>query len=666
MADIGYVALSMAFVLAAYAAVASLIAVRSGQGDLWLSARNAVWAVVALTSVASAALVYALATRDFSLRYVAEYTSRDLSMPLTLSAWWAGQAGSLLLWSWLLAVFAGVVLIQNRRQNKELTPYAVAVIMVILAFFLGIVIFAANPFEKLPATPADGLGLNPLLQNRGMLYHPPTLYLGYVGFMVPYAYAMAALMSGRLGNEWIHASRRWILFAWLLLGAGTLLGAQWAYTVLGWGGFWGWDPVENAGLMPWLTGTAFLHSVMVQQRRGMLKVWSLALIIATFSLCLFGTAVTRGGILSSVHAFSTGPLGWALVGLIAAVLLVSLSLLWKRLPELRSEHELDSFVSRESNFLFNNLILAGAAFAIFWGSVLPRLSDAVRGSSITVEPSFYYNRVTGPLFLALIVLMGLCPLIGWRKASRENLVRNALMPVAVALAVAALLYGQGVRSPPALLAFPSMAFVAAASLQEFYRGVRARARSHRDNLLWALPRLVWSNKPRYGGQVVHLGIILISMGVASYFMYSTDAGGVLAPGESLSVGRYELTFDGLEERSTETRDIIAANLAVTRDGGPDGTIAPEMVLFRSQLSVMTNIGLRSGLREDLYVILNSVGEDGRVSIQAFVNPLVTWIWIGGGVMLAGTAIAFWPDRRERRLALHLTETELRALEASRA
>ena len=665
MADVGYVALSIAFVLAVYAAIISLIAVRSGQGDLWLSARNAVWAAVALTSVASAALVYALVTRDFSLRYVAEYTSRDLSIPLTVSAWWAGQAGSLLLWSWLLAVFAGVVLIQNRRQNKELTPYTVAVIMAVLAFFLGIVIFAANPFEKLPATPADGLGLNPLLQNKGMLYHPPTLYLGYVGFAVPYAYAMAALMSGRLGNEWICASRRWTLFAWLFLGAGNLLGAQWAYTVLGWGGFWGWDAVENASLMPWLTGTAFLHSAMMQQRRGMLKVWNLVLIIATFSLCLFGTAVTRGGILSSVHAFSTGPLGWALVGLIGAVLLASLWLLWKRMPALRSEHELDSLVSRESGFLFNNLILVGAAFAIFWGTIFPWLSKAVQAGSITVEPAFY-NRVTGPIFLAMIMLMGLCPLVGWRKASLENLVRNALIPVAAALAAAALLYGQGVRSPPALLAFPAMAFVAAAGLQEFYRGVRARARSHRDSLLWVLPRLVWSNKPRYGGQIVHMGIILVAMGVASYFMYSTGAGGVLAPGESLSVGGYELTFDGLEERSTETRDIIAANLAVTRDGGPDGTIAPEMVLFRSQLSVMTNIGLRSGLREDLYVILNSVGEDGRVSIRAFVNPLVTWIWIGGGVMLAGTAIAFWPDRRERRLALHLTETELRALEASRA
>lgn len=664
MGDIGYVALVIAMVLAVYAAGASLIAARTGQGDLWLSARNAVWAAVALTTLASAVLIYSLLSRDFSLRYVAEYTSRDLSILLTLSAWWAGQAGSLLLWSWLLAVFAGVVLIQNRRQNQELTPYTISVIMAILAFFLGLVIFVENPFEKLLTTPADGFGLNPLLQNRGMLYHPPTLYLGYVGFTIPYAYAMAALMSGRLGNQWIYASRRWTLFAWLFLGAGNLLGAQWAYTVLGWGGFWGWDPVENASLMPWLTGTAFLHSVMIQQRRGMLKVWNLVLIITTFGLSLFGTAVTRGGILSSVHAFSAGPLGWLLVGLIAVMLLVSLRLLWERMPELRSEHELDSFISRESNFLFNNLILVGAAFAIFWGTIFPLLSEAVQGSSITVGPSFY-NQVTGPIFLAMIVLMGVCPLIGWRKASPENLMRNFLIPAGLALVVAVLLYGQGMRSLPALLAFPSMAFVAATSLQEFYRGVRARVRGHRDNPLWALPRMVWANKPRYGGQIVHLGTILVAMGVASYFMYSASATGILAAGESLSVGGYELTFDGVEQRSTETQEITTATLAVARDGEPDGTVTPKKVFYRRQQAVMTNVGLRTGLREDLYVILESVGDDGRASIQAFVNPLVTWIWIGGGVMLAGTVIAFWPDPRERRRTLRLPEMELRAQEASR-
>ncbi len=664
MGDIGYVALVVAFALAVYSAGASLVAVRTGHGDLWWSARNAVWVAATLTTLASAALVYSLLNRDFSLRYVAEYTSRDLSMPLTFAAWWAGQAGSLLLWSWLLAVFAGAVLIQNRRQNQELTPYTLSVIMAILAFFLGVVLFAENPFERLATTPADGLGLNPLLQNKGMLYHPPTLYLGYVGFTVPFAYAMAALMSGRLGNQWVHASRRWTLFAWFFLGAGNLLGAQWSYTVLGWGGFWGWDPVENASLMPWLVGTAFLHSVMIQQRRGMLKVWNLALIVITFSLCLFGTAVTRGGILSSVHAFSAGPLGWLLVGLIATVLIVSLRLLWERMPDLRSEHELDSFVSRESNFLFNNLILVGAAFAIFWGSIFPLVSEAVQGTSITVGPSFY-NQVTGPIFLAMIVLMGICPLIGWRKATRENLLRNFLMPVSLAFVVAAVLFSQGVRSLPALVAFPSMAFVAATSLLEFYRGVRARVRGHDDSPLWALPRLIWSNKPRYGGQIVHLGTILIAMGVAGHFMYSTGTSALLAPGESLAVGGYELTFDGLEQRSTETQEILAANLAVARDGEPDGSITSEKALFVRQQSVMTNVGLRWGLLEDLYVILDSVDDSGRASIQAFVNPLVTWIWIGGVVMLAGTVIAFWPDARERRRTPRLGETELPALEVSR-
>jgi cytochrome c-type biogenesis protein CcmF len=307
----------------------------------------------------------------------------------------------------------------------------------------------------------------------------------------------------------------------------------------------------------------------------------------------------------------------------------------------------------------------GAAFSIFWGSIFPLLSEAVQGSRITVGPSFY-NQVTGPIFLGMIVLMGLCPLIGWRKASRENLVRNFRIPATIAVVLAILLYAEGMRSLPGLLAFPSMAFVAAASLQEFYRGVRARVRAQGDSLLWALPRLVWSNKPRYGGQIVHLGVILIAMGVASYFMYHTSASGILAPGESLSVGKYELTLSNIQERSTETKDITAANLTVTKDGEPDGSITSEKVLFLSQQSVMTNVGLRWGPREDLYVILDSVGEDGRASIQAFVNPLITWIWIGGGVMLAGTLIAFWPDTRERRRAVQLPEMELRAVEASRA
>jgi cytochrome c-type biogenesis protein CcmF len=662
--DIGYLALVIGFAVAAYSAGASFIAGRTGHDDLWLSARNAVWAVLALASVASAAMVYAFISRDFSVKYVAEYSSRDLSLPLTIAAWWAGQAGSILLWAWLLSVFAGIVLVQNRRQNQELTPYVTAVMMAILTFFLGTMAFTANPFEKLPTTPADGLGLNPLLQNEGMYFHPTTLYLGYVGFTVPFAFAMAALITGRLGDEWIRSSRRWTLFAWFFLGMGNLFGAQWAYTVLGWGGFWGWDPVENASFMPWLTGTAYLHSVMIQQRRGMLKVWNLALIIITFALSLFGTLLTRSGLLSSVHSFAQGPLGTLFITLIVVVLAVSLRLLWQRLPQLRSEHELDSFVSRESSFLFNNLLLVGAAFAIFWGTIFPLITEAVRGVKITVGPPFY-NQVAGPIFLGMIVLMGVCPLIGWRKASRDNLARNFMVPLAVSLGVAALLHLQGIRSLAALPAFWALSFVAASILLEFYRGARARVRGHKDNLLAAVPRLIWANKPRYGGYIVHVGVILIAMGVASTMIYSTSVEATLAPGEKMSIRQYDLTLTSIDRFDTEGRQVTAASLAVTEDGRPDGTIVSEKALHRNHENPVTSIGLRSNMLEDLYIILVRANDDGTAAFKVLVNPLMTWIWIGGGVLLLGTAVAFWPDPRERDRAAILPTRRLRVREVVR-
>jgi len=662
MTDVGYVALLIGFVVAAYSASASFIAGRTGQKELWVSARNAVWAVLALTSLASAAMVYAFVSRDFSIKYVAEYSSRDLSLPLTIASWWAGQAGSILLWAWLLAVFTGVVIIQNRRQNQELAPFITAVMMAVLTFFLGTMAFAANPFEKLPTTPADGLGLNPLLQNEGMYLHPTTLYLGYVGFTVPFAFAMAALITGRLGDEWIRSSRRWTLFAWFFLGMGNLFGAQWAYTVLGWGGMWGWDPLKNAGFMPWLTGTAYLHSVMIQQRRGMLKVWNLVLIIITFALSLFGTLLTRSGLLSSVHSFAQGPLGVLFIGLIIIVLATSLRLLWERLPQLRSEHELDSFVSRESSFLFNNLLLVGAAFAIFWGTIFPLITEAVRGVKITVGPPFY-NQVAGPIFLAMIVLMGVCPLIGWRKASKENLARNFMAPLAVSLGVAALLYLRGIRSPAALPAFWALSFVAATILLEFYRGARARVRGHRDGLLAAVPRLIWANKPRYGGYIVHVGLILIAMGVASTMIYSTSVESTLASGETMSIRQYDLTLTSIDQFNTEGRQVTAASLSVTKNGKPDGTIVSEKALHENHDNPVTSIGLRSNLLEDLYVILVRANDDGTASFKVLVNPLTTWIWIGGAVLLVGTAVAFWPDPRERERAAILPTRKPRVREA---
>ena len=542
IADLGYAAIITAFAVAVYAAVAAFVGARSRINELWLSARNAVFVTFALTSVASAVLVYSFLSRDFSSRYVAEHSSSHPPRVYTLAGWWAGQSGSLLFWAWILSLLAVIVVLQGERRQRQQIPYVAAVMMGILGYFLGVIAFAANPLEKLPVALSEGAGLNPLLRTSDMISHPTTLLIGYATFTVPFAFAMAALISGRLDDWWIRSTRRWTLVAWLFLSLGNLFGMLWAYEVLGWGGYWSWDPVENAAFMPWLTGTAFLHSVIIQQRRGMLKVWNMALIVITFSLCLFGTTVTRSGILSSVHSFAAGSVGPLLLTLLAAALVGSLGLLWIRLPGLRSEHQLDSMVSREASFLANNLLLVGAAFAVFWGTIFPLVSEAVRGVKVAVGPPFY-QQVAGPIFLALIVLIGVCSLIGWRKASLENLLRNFLLPSTLAVVVAAVLYLLGLRPVLAVLAFAALAFAAATILMEFYRGVRARHR-HGDSYLLAAPRLVWRHRPRYGGYIVHLGVILLAMGIIGSQMFSTTAEATLAPGESMEIRGYTLPLNG--------------------------------------------------------------------------------------------------------------------------
>jgi cytochrome c-type biogenesis protein CcmF len=650
MADVGYAALITAFVVAVYAAVAAFVASRAHIHELWLSARNAVFVVFGLTSVASASLVYSFFARDFGIRYVAEHSSSDLPLTYTFAGWWAGQEGSLLFWAWVLSLLAVIVIVQGEKRHREQIPYVAAVMMGILGYFLGVIAFAANPLEKMPLAVSEGAGLNPLLRTSDMISHPTSLLLGYTIFAVPFAFAMAALISGRLDDWWIRSTRRWTLVAWLFLSLGNLFGMLWAYRVLGWGGYWSWDPVENAALMPWLTGTAFLHSVMIQQRRGMLKVWNMALIIITFSLCLFGTTVTRSGILSSVHAFAMGAVGPLLLALLAVVLVGSLGLLWVRLPGLRSEHRLDSMVSREASFLANNLLLVGVAFAVFWGTIFPLVSEAVRGVKVTVGPPFY-QQVAGPIFLALIVLIGVCSLIGWRKASAENLLRNFVSPSIVAAAAAAALYLLGLRPSLAVLAFAALAFAAATILLEFYRGVRARHRFYDDSYLVAIPRLVWRRRHRYGGYIVHLGVVLLAMGVIGSQMFSASAEATLAPGESIEIRDYTLTFNGLEETSSANSTQVTGVLDVARGGKDVGTIEGSKRFEGRDGESVTDPGIWTGVRQDLYVILGDWTEDGgQATFKVFVHPLLMWIWIGGGVLVAGTLIAFWPDAREERRA----------------
>ncbi len=650
--DVGYGALVIGVVITAYTAIAAAWGGAKGYPELVRSARNGVLVTFGLTTLASAALVYAFFARDFNVAYVDQYSSSDLGPIFTFAAWWAGQAGSLLLWAWMLSMFATIIVIQNKEQNRHLLPYATSIIMAILAFFLLVMMTAANPFDRLPVTPADGQGLNPLLENFGMFFHPTTLYLGYVGFTVPFAFAMAALITRKLDDQWIRSTRRWTLFAWFFLGLGNLFGAQWAYVELGWGGYWGWDPVESASFMPWLVGTAYLHSVMIQQRRGMLKVWNLLLIIITFSLSIFGTLLTRSGILSSVHTFSQSAVGPMFMALIAVLLVFSIGLLLDRLPLLRSENEIDSFVSREASFLLNNVLLVGAAFAVFWGTVFPLISEAVRGVKITVGPPFY-NQVSGPIFLILVILMGVCPLIGWRKASTENLVRNFLTPLAGSLAVSALLYLLLFKEWYAVLAFWSLSFVMLTILLEFYRGTRARHRTAGQDYISALGSLIWANKPRYGGYVVHMGVIIVAVGVAASQLFGTSVESNLQVGQSLSITKYELTFLGLSEYETQSKHVVAASMDVTQDGRRIGKMSSEKSFHKQHETPATEVAIRTTFLEDFYVILDGWTEDGSASFKVLVNPMVVWIWIGGGIMLLGTMIAFWPDAREsRRLVAH--------------
>jgi cytochrome c-type biogenesis protein CcmF len=664
MADLGYAAIITAFVVAVYAAVAAFVGSRARIHELWLSARNAVFVTFGLTSIASGVLVYSFFARDFSIRYVAEHSSSDLPATYTFAGWWAGQSGSLLFWAWVLSLLAVIVVFQGRKRDREQVPLVAAVMMGILAYFLGTIAFAANPLEQMPLALSEGAGLNPLLRTSDMISHPTTLLLGYVIFTVPFAFAVAALITGRLDDWWIRSTRRWTLVAWLFLTLGNLFGMLWAYRVLGWGGYWAWDPVENAAFMPWLTGTAFLHSVMIQQRRGMLKVWNMVLIIATFSLCLFGTVVTRSGILSSVHAFAMGAVGPLLLTLLAVVLVGSLVLLWMRLPNLRSEHRLDSMLSREASFLANNLLLVGAAFAVFWGTIFPLVSEAVRGVKVAVGPPFY-EQVAGPIFLLLIALIGVCSLIGWRKASTENLLRNFLLPSILAVVVAGALYLLGLRPVLAVLAFAALAFAAGTIVMEFYRGVRARHRQG-ENYLVALPRLVWRHRPRYGGYIVHLGIILLAMGVIGSQMFSANAEATLAPGESMEIGDYTLTFDGLDETSSSDSTKVTGALDVSRGDKHAGTIESSKRFEGRDGEPITDPGIWTGAREDLYVILGGWTEVGEATFKVFVHPLIMWIWVGGGVLVAGTLIAFWPDVRQERRAPVRRWRPVGEVEASRA
>ena len=640
----GRAALLLALAAAVYAVAMALGSMRRGRRGWIQSAERSVYGVFGLVTVAIVTLWAALLTDNFELRNVAEYSSSTLGSQFKISALWGSQAGSLLLWAWLFTGFAALAVFINRRRNRELMPVVIAVLMGIAIFFTGLLSFVTSPFETLAAIPAEGRGLNPLLQNHYMVIHPPLLYIGYVGLSIPFAFAIAALVTRRLDTAWITAVRRWTIMSWLFLGAGILLGARWAYEELGWGGYWAWDPVENAAFMPWLVATAFLHSVMVQERRGMLRVWNMVLVILTFSLALFGTFLTRSGIVASVHAFGESTLGPFFAAFIGVVVVGSLALLVTRIPQLRSQHSLESYISREAIFLFNNLLLVGLAFAIFWGTAFPIISEAARGSRITVGQG-YYDQVAVPIGIALLVLTGVGPLIPWRKASPGELRRRFEVPVAAAIAGGILLWAfTDAWSNWAVGAVCTAAvFVAFCIMGEFWRGMRVRRAL--GDVTWpgALASLVARNRRRYGGYIVHLGVVVLFVGLAASSTLTSEGDLALRPGQSGTVGGYTVTADGFERGRDEHVATVASRLVISDgDGDRVATMTPAVNFYFADQQRSTEVAIDSSPTRDIYIVLAGLSEDGVSRISVFVNPLVMWLWIAGIIMLIGGGIAAWP------------------------
>ncbi|MCS6925044.1 MAG: heme lyase CcmF/NrfE family subunit [Candidatus Binatia bacterium] len=648
MTHLGSLALSLAFLLAVHAIAASLWGAWRRHPAWIQSGVHAVYAVFACVVVAVIALLHALITRDFNVEYVAAYSSSTLPLHYTIAALWGGQKGSLLFWTFILMVFATIVHLQNRNRHRDLMPYVTATLMTIALFFLGLLCFLTPPFERLTFTPQEGSDLNPLLQNYWMTVHPPSLYLGYVGASVPFAFALAALVTGRLSDEWIRTTRRWALTSWFFLSIGNLLGGRWAYEVLGWGGYWAWDPVENAALMPWLTATAYLHSVMIQEKKNMLKVWNMVLVILTFALTIFGTFITRSGVISSVHSFTQSGLGPYFLTFLIFVLVVSFGLLFYRLPELKSDNQLDSFLSREAAFLFNNLVLVGLAFATFWGTVFPILSEWVRGVKITVGPPFF-NKVNGPLGVLLLFLTGVGPVIAWRRASLHSLRRSFFLPLVTGLLTGILFLALGYGNYYGLVIFSLAGFVLATIVAEFLRGTRARQAMLHESLPRAFARLVSKNPRRYGGYVVHIGVVLIFIGIAGSSFFKIEKQLTVNKGEQFQVGRYTLHYT--EVKSTEDAHIAsqAAVVDVYVNGHKIDTLYPEKRFYKRQNQPTTEVAIRPTLREDLYVVLGSYDAPSQLAtFQVFVNPLLSWIWIGGLVLVLGTCITMAPNPAERR------------------
>ena len=679
--DLGFFALLTAFLLALYGCAVAAIGLWRRETKWVASARLATLLSFPLLSIAALSLVFSLVNLDFNLQYVASVTSRSMPTYLRVTALWGGQAGSLLFWSWLMSAFASAVMLRDWRRDPELQPWVIIVCLATLGFFLSLTIFFENPFLRLwqgvtgtvwaalwqpggaqAFIPLEGIGLNPLLRHPGMIIHPPMLYLGFVSFVIPFAFAIAALVTGRFDDRWIRLTRRWTLVAWLFLSLGLLLGSRWAYDVLGWGGYWGWDPVEIAALMPWLTGTAFLHSVMIQEKRGLFKQWNMLLIILTYDLVIFGTFLTRSGVLSSVHAFAQSAIGPMFFVFIASTLALSLFLLTRRWQEMQSETRMTSLLSREALFLLNNFLFISILVICFVGVIFPIASEIITGQQVTVGP-IYYELATGPLWAALLLLMGVAPLSAWRASTARTLGRAMWKPMTASIGFVLFLLFTGMRNIGALLGLWLCAFVFLVTVYEFFRGTQARVDSKKENFVRAFVRLIARNRRRYGGYVIHLGVVLIAIGVIGIEFFQQETQGSLSVGERLHVGQYDLEYESLAEfQTSDGRLVDRAVINLYKEGELLQQLFPRRDFYYESQQPMNIPGLYSTVESDLYVRLVDWEPMSAQSatFKVYLNPLVNWVWMGGIVFILGTLVAAWPERDWIEVA---SLTEIRRLRA---
>jgi len=641
VAQLGQGTLILALALAVFGIGLCVAGERRRLPQLTRSGVRALVGVAILVSLASLVLLTAFVTHDFSLAYVSGRSSQDMPLYFVISAFYGGQEGSLLFWTLMVSVIGAIAFARNRNRFPTLVPYATATLLTIIGFLLYILAFVATPFAVNQVAPSEGRGLNPLLRDPGMLVHPPLLLTGFATLAIPFAITVSALISGQMTTDWLRFVRRWALVSWAVLSAGIFLGGWWAYHVLGWGGYWAWDPVENVSLLPWLTLTAFVHSIMVQERRGMLKTWNVGLLLASFLLSIFGTFIVRSGLISSVHAFALSDIGPYFLGFLTFMLVGSVALVVWRLPLMRSENSFESVWSRESGFLLNNLVFTGIAFATLWGTIYPLITEAFQGTAITVGAPFY-NQVNGPLLVLLLVLMGVGPLLAWRRTVMAALLRSIAIPLGVTLLCLfgiLFLFGQ----PMAAIGAAAAVFAVCAVLVEYWRGVKLRRKNAGDNVPTAVYRLTRRDPRRFGGYIVHLGVAIIAIGIVGSWFFSTERQVIVSPGDTVDVAGYTITYQRLGETFTRDARVVTAHVNVSSGGRDHGSMGAQRFTYRGfEDQTTTQVAINTVGFDDVYVMLLEWGEGSQAHLRIFVNPLVTWIWAGGAVYLLGMFVLFLP------------------------